>query len=103
MEQSKKKELQALAIRIRMAALDAVHSRGSGHLGGALSIADVLAALYGGEMKINPADPAWPERDKLVCSKGHAGCVPLSPQTKVGKSQSIVFLNGTCASFLPPV
>ena len=73
MEQSKKKELQALAIRIRMAALDAVHSRGSGHLGGALSIADVLAALYGGEMKYNPADPAWPERDKLVCSKGHAG------------------------------
>ena len=73
MEQSKKKKLQALAIRIRMAALDAVHSLGSGHLGGALSIADVLAALYGAEMKINPADPAWPERDKLVCSKGHAG------------------------------
>lgn len=73
MEQSKKRELQALSIRIRMATLDAIHSRGSGHLGGALSIADVLAALYGGEMKYNPADPAWPERDKLVCSKGHAG------------------------------
>lgn len=73
MEQAKKKELQALAVRIRMAAIDAIHSLGSGHIGGALSIADVLAVLYGGEMRIDPKDPKWPERDKLVCSKGHAG------------------------------
>ena len=73
METAKKKELQALAVKIRMAALEAIHSLGSGHLGGALSICDVLAALYGGEMRINTDDPKWPERDKLVCSKGHAG------------------------------
>lgn len=73
MEAAKKKELQALAVKIRMAALEAIHSLGSGHLGGALSICDVLAALYGGEMRINVDDPKWPERDKLVCSKGHAG------------------------------
>ncbi len=73
MEAAKKKELQALAVRIRMAAVEAIHSLGSGHLGGALSIADVLAVLYGGEMRIDPKDPRWPERDKLVCSKGHAG------------------------------
>ena len=73
MEQAKKQELQALAVKIRLAALEAIHSLGSGHLGGALSICDVLAVLYGEEMKINPADPQWPERDKLVCSKGHAG------------------------------
>ena len=73
MEQAKKKELQALAVRIRMAAIDAIHSLGSGHIGGALSIADVLAVLYGGEMRIDPKNPQWPERDKLVCSKGHAG------------------------------
>ena len=73
MEQGKKKELQALAVKIRMAALDAIHSLGTGHVGGALSICDVLAVLYGAEMKQNPADPRWPERDKLVCSKGHAG------------------------------
>ncbi|MCD7756104.1 MAG: transketolase [Firmicutes bacterium] len=73
MEQTKKHELQALAIRIRLAALEAIHSLGSGHLGGALSIADVLAVLYGEEMNIDPANPQWPERDKLVCSKGHAG------------------------------
>ena len=73
MEAAKKKELQALAVRIRMAAVEAIHSLGSGHLGGALSIADVLAVLYGKEMRIDPQNPRWPERDKLVCSKGHAG------------------------------
>ena len=56
-----------------MAALEAIHSLGSGHLGGAMSICDVLAALYGGEMNIDVNNPRWPERDKLVCSKGHAG------------------------------
>lgn len=73
MEEAKKKELKALAVRIRMATLEAIHSLGSGHLGGSLSIADVLAVLYGREMRIDPKDPQWPERDKLVCSKGHAG------------------------------
>ena len=73
MEEAQKNELKALAVRIRMAALDAIHSLGSGHLGGSLSIADVLAVLYGKEMKVNPQNPQWPERDKLVCSKGHAG------------------------------
>ena len=73
METAKKKELEALAVRIRMAALEAIHSLGSGHLGGTLSICDALAALYGGEMKIDVNNPKWPERDKLVCSKGHAG------------------------------
>lgn len=73
MEQINQKELRAFAIQIRMAALEAIHSLGSGHVGGALSIADVLAVLYGREMKLDPSDPKWPERDKLVCSKGHAG------------------------------
>lgn len=73
MEAEKRKAMQKLAIQIRMATVEAIHSLGSGHLGGALSICDVLAALYGGEMRINVNDPKWPERDKLVCSKGHAG------------------------------
>ena len=73
MEQTNIKELQALAVRIRMAALEAIHSIGSGHMGGALSIADVLAVLYGREMKYDPRNPQWSDRDKLVCSKGHAG------------------------------
>lgn len=73
MEQMQKNELKAFAVRIRMAALEAIHSLGSGHLGGALSIADVLAVLYGREMRVDPERPTWTERDKMVCSKGHAG------------------------------
>ena len=73
MDPKEVRALKALAVRIRLAALDAIHSIGSGHVGGALSIADVLAVLYGREMNIRVDDPAWPDRDKLVCSKGHAG------------------------------
>lgn len=73
MEEGKQRELKALATQIRMATVESIHSLGSGHIGGSLSIADVLAVLYGGEMKIDPKNPKWEERDKLVCSKGHAG------------------------------
>ncbi len=73
MDQQEVKALKALAVRIRLATVEAIHSIGSGHLGGALSIGDVLAVLYGREMNIRVDDPTWPERDKLVVSKGHAG------------------------------
>lgn len=73
MERDKVRELKIFAAKIRLASLEAIHSVGSGHIGGALSIADVLAVLYGREMRINSQTPQWPERDKLVCSKGHAG------------------------------
>ena len=65
--------LKAFACEIRIAAIEAIHAIGQGHIGGALSMADALAVLYGHEMRYNPKNPAWPERDKLVCSKGHAG------------------------------
>jgi transketolase len=45
---------------------------GSGHPGGSLSVADIFAQLYFGSMNIDPADPAWLERDRLVLCKGHA-------------------------------
>ena len=73
MVSTEKKALQAFAVRIRMALVEAIHSIGSGHVGGALSIADVLAVLYGREMNVRPEDPQWPDRDYLVVSKGHAG------------------------------
>jgi len=73
MELHEVKALRAFAAKIRIAALDAIHSIGVGHLGGALSVCDVLSVLYGREMKYKVDDPKWPRRDKLVCSKGHAG------------------------------
>ena len=73
MNQEKEKELQRFALQIRIGVIEALKARGFGHIGGSLSIADALAVLYGGVMRINPKNPGWPERDKLVCSKGHAG------------------------------
>ena len=65
--------LQALALKIRIGAVEQFKARGFGHVGGALSVCDLLAVLYGGEMRVRPQQPDWPQRDKLVCSKGHAG------------------------------
>lgn len=73
MSQNEIAGLKALAAKIRLAALTAIHSLGSGHVGGSLSICDLLAVLYGREMRVDPKNPTWPERDKLVTSKGHAG------------------------------
>lgn len=68
-----KKELDAFALQIRIGTVEAIKSRGFGHIGGSLSVADALAVLYGSVMKVDPANPQDPDRDKLVCSKGHAG------------------------------
>lgn len=68
-----KRELQELALRIRIGAMEEFTALGFGHVGGSLSICDLLAVLYGAVMKVDPQNPSWPERDKLVCSKGHAG------------------------------
>ena len=69
----KKKELQKLALKIRIAEIEAIKSLGSGHVGGSLSITDALAVLYGAVMKYDPSNPKMEDRDKIVCSKGHAG------------------------------
>ena len=68
-----KRELKDFALQIRIACLEEFKALGFGHVGGSLSVTDVLAVLYGSVMKIDPKNPTWPERDKLVCSKGHAG------------------------------
>lgn len=73
MDISEKKELQAFALRIRMAMVEAIHSIGNGHVGGALSVADAVAVLYGREMNVRPEEPGWEDRDRLVVSKGHSG------------------------------
>ena len=65
--------LKKLATQIRLGAVEAIQARGFGHIGGSLSVADTLAVLYGAIMRVDPKNPKWPERDKMVCSKGHAG------------------------------
>lgn len=68
-----KKELERLALEIRIGAVEEFKARGFGHIGGSLSVADALAVLYGAVMNVDPKNPLWEGRDKLVCSKGHAG------------------------------
>lgn len=60
------------ARRIRINSLRVTSHAGSGHPGPSLSIADILAVLYFAEMRVDPQHPDWPERDRLVLSKGHA-------------------------------
>lgn len=67
------KELQKLALEIRIGIVEEIQARGFGHIGGSLSLADALAVLYGAVMRYDSQNPQWPDRDKLVCSKGHAG------------------------------
>lgn len=65
-------ELAEKARRIRINALKAIHAAKSGHPGGSLSSADILATLYFGELNIDPKNPKMADRDKFVISKGHA-------------------------------
>lgn len=71
MEQVKLEMLKEHANNIRLGALEAVYSASSGHPGGSLSIADILSYLYFSEMKIDPKNPDWEDRDRFVLSKGH--------------------------------
>ncbi|WP_373963473.1 transketolase [Kosakonia sacchari] len=66
-------EVTQFARDIRVATLKALTHLGFGHYGGSMSVVETLAVLYGEVMRIDPADPDWPERDYFVLSKGHAG------------------------------
>ena len=68
------KELEEKAKQVRRGIIEAVYSNQSGHPGGSLSVADIMTVLYFNEMNINPENPNWEDRDRLVLSKGH--CAP---------------------------
>ena len=65
-------KLKNEALKVRRNVWRALHAAGSGHMGGSLSAADILAALYFHTMRLRPAEPDWPGRDRFVLSKGHA-------------------------------
>ena len=64
--------LEEVARQIRLAIVRTVNHSRAGHLGGPLSAADILAALYFHVMRIRPDEPAWPDRDRFILSKGHS-------------------------------
>ena len=65
-------ELKQVADHLRMTAVDMVYKGKDGHPGPALSIADIMAVLFFDEMRIDPANPDWEDRDRFILSKGHA-------------------------------
>jgi len=62
-----------LATTIRSHCLRMTHHGKSGHVGSMLSMAEILAVLYERILRVDPARPKWPERDRLILSKGHGG------------------------------
>ena len=71
MQNCELKNLKKIAANIRLGALEGVHAAASGHPGGSLSIAEIMAYLYFKEMNIRPEEPRWADRDRFVLSKGH--------------------------------
>lgn len=68
-------QLREIARQLRVESLKMVYQAQSGHCGGPLSAAEIVAVLYWRFMRIRPADPTWPDRDRFVLSKGHSGPV----------------------------
>jgi len=66
------RDLKDLAQSIRIHTLRMIHSAKSSHAGSCLSMADLLAVLYGRALRVDPSRPDWPDRDRFVLSKGHA-------------------------------
>ncbi len=72
MTKEETRELELIAQRIRLGIVKSIAAAGSGHPGGSLSIADILATLYFKVMRFDSKNPKWPDRDRFVLSKGHA-------------------------------
>jgi transketolase len=72
MDKQRIKELRLIAQDLRITGLKMVQGAHSGHIGGAFSLSEIMASLYFEKMNINPKEPDWEDRDRLVLSKGHA-------------------------------
>ena len=96
MKVTKVEALEKIANRIRMDIITEIYYGKSGHPGGSLSIADILAVLYYNEMNINPKEPKDESRDRLVLSKGHASSAlyaVLAEKGYISKDELLTFRN----------
>jgi len=69
-----KKHLQITACKVRMGIIESTHAAKCGHPGGSMSAAEMFTYLYHKEMRVDPKNPKWDDRDRFVLSKGH--CAP---------------------------
>ena len=90
--------LAGMARDIRARILRTIHGAGMGHVGGDLSVTDILATLYGAVLNIDPLDPVKPDRDRLILSKGHCAAALYTTLAWCG------FFDPAClASFMAPM
>lgn len=75
---------EELAWRIRRHALDMVHHAHASHIGGILSVADLVAVLYADVVSIDPQNPKWEDRDRVILSKGHNGVAIYAALAEMG-------------------
>jgi len=106
-------DLERTAAMIRRMVLRMIYKAQSGHLGGSLSAVEILTALLFSEMRIDPENPSWTERDRLVPSKGH--CAPaiyaalslrgiIAPETLDNLRQTGCILQGhPCMKAVPGI
>ncbi|WP_116134101.1 transketolase [Tropicimonas sp. IMCC34043] len=88
-------DLRAMANRIRRRDLQAVYEAGAGHIGGEMSVIDILTALYFDVLNVDPGNPLDPDRDRFVLSKGHTACalyVTLAEKGFIPKEEISTFL-----------
>lgn len=82
--QSKAKELEAMAVKLRRHVIEMTCAAASGHPGGSLSAADIITVLYFFQLRYDAKNPAWPERDRFVMSKGHAAPILYAALAEAG-------------------
>jgi transketolase len=71
LDKAKLQMLQDKAQHLRIETVKMIHTAKSGHPGGSLSMADIVAVLYFDEMRVDPQNPTWEDRDRFILSKGH--------------------------------
>lgn len=76
--------LKKVALTLRKDLLEMIGIGNAGHLGGSSSLAETIAVLYFHEMEIKPQDPLWPDRDRLILSKGHAALIQYAALCELG-------------------
>ena len=77
-------ELKNTAVQMRMKVIDMIYKAQSGHPGGSLSAADFVTACYFKYMNVDPKNPRWPDRDRMVLSKGHVCPIQYACLASVG-------------------
>lgn len=80
----KQMDTEALALRLRRHALHMTHRARASHIGSCLSMADILAVLYGRIMRVDTKRPDWVDRDRLIVSKGHAAAIVYAALAETG-------------------